>query len=290
MAEERLTDDDIDRNKKYRIRIGADGDKELLVDEQADAEEAVFEVPEELEDEEDEAKLAERKRQEEAAKLARRSEQLAAAYADVEGRRYSTALEHTAEAAKCGAPAAETGMLYMRAYTKDFTDFTNIVNAAEYAGDIAGTDSAVREDILARAGGKLQEGIKSLRASVTELDSQNQAAKAERAAHLMAERNKWLAVFIAIFVPFAACTVLGGYFASIMYSVSNGLYLILTIVFASLAVVLLVALAFAARKLITNIRRLRANGRNTSTKLGRKLLSEQALLRAYIAVYNALKG
>ncbi|MDE7087838.1 MAG: hypothetical protein K2O67_06570, partial [Clostridia bacterium] len=79
-------------------------------------------------------------------------------------------------------------------------------------------------------------------------------------------------------------------FASVMYTVSNGLYLGLTIGFGVAAFITLIAAAFAARRINITCRRVKMNKRNTSTQLGRDLLAEQAKLKAFIAVYSALKG
>lgn len=289
MAEERLIDDDIDKSRKYRVLVGDDGEKELYIDEPARKDEIVFEVPEEQPEEEGDDLAARRERERE--RLSAEGErQIAAAEEDIANARYSTALEHIARAEKCGESRANLGMLYMRAYTKNFTDFAVITSAAEHAEDIKDAPREQKDEILSRSGEPLAEGIDRLRTDVTDLDARNESAKAERAAVLKVVRNKWLAIFFATLLPLIACIALSAWFSSVMYTVSTGLYLILTVVFAVLALLLLVAWAFAFRKLLTALRRLRANSRNTSTKLGRELLSKQAQLRAYIAVYNALRN
>ncbi len=106
----------------------------------------------------------------------------------------------------------------------------------------------------------------------------------------ISDRNKALVVFC---LTFAATLIFAGlaiYFATIIHAVRDNRNLIITIVFAAVAVIGLICSVFAARRLITTSRRVRLNKRNTATKLGRELLSEQAKLKSFVAVYNALKG
>lgn len=290
MAEERLIDDDIDRNRKFRVRVGEDGEEELYIDEPpTESEEMVFLTPDDEDEDDDDVALALEREQERQENERRRTAELEAAQTDISSGRFSTALEHIAAAAQCGADEGATGLLYMRAYTKDFTDFAQIVPASEHAAEAKGGDAETRRNLLARAGGGLEDNIKSLRAKVAELDAQNSEAKKQREVRLKAQRAKCLAAFFAALVPFIVCLALCIYFAAIIYTVSTGLYLALTVSFGCLALLLLVVWAFACRKLITVCTRLRQNRLNSSTKLGRELLVAQSKLRAFIAVLGALK-
>lgn len=303
MAEERTIDDDLDRNKKYRIRVNEDGEEELIIDgdeeEELPREEVLFDVEEFAEEDEEAAvmtpeQLAARREKEEREKRERQeklNKYLDDAQKDIENAAYSTALDCLNKAQEMGGEEGRTGILFMRAYTKDFTDYSMIVNAAKSADDVKEyADAESKKVFFNKAGSALEEGIAVLRTKVAELDKQNEEAKAERAVRLKAGRRNAILFFVLALVPLAVFASLCGYYASIIYTVSTGLYLILTIVFASLAFVSLIGLAFAARRLNITCRRVRLNKRNTSTKLGRELLGEQAKLRAYIAVYSALKG
>lgn len=303
MAEERTIDDDLDRNNKYRIRVNEDGEEELIIDgepeESGQREEVLFDVQEDIEEDEEAAAMSpeqlaarrEKQEKEERERIIKREKLLDCAQKDIESAAYSTALESLKDARELGGEEGRTGILYMRAYTKDFTDYSMIVSAAESADDVkAYADAESKRALFDRAGGALEEGIAALRATVTELDRRNEEAKAARAVRLKVSRRNAIIFFVLALVPLALFTALCAYYAGIIYTVSTGLYLILTIVFASLAFVSLIVLAFAARRLNITCRRVRLNKRNTSTKLGRELLCEQAKLRAYIAVYSALKG
>lgn len=303
MAEERLIDDDLNKNKKYRIRVNEDGEEELIIDAPTDDEQTegqmLFDV-EEVEEEDEEAaamtpeQLAARREKEQREELERQLKLgalLESAQRDIENGAWSTALDSLAKADELGGEEGRKGLLSMRAYTRDFTDYTLIVDAAKSAEDVREHgDADSKKQILDRAGASLEEGIASLRGKVASLDRRNEDAKAERGVRLKASRNRAIIFFILAIIPLAAFASLCGYYAGIIYTVSTGLYLILTIVFASLAFVSLIAAAFAARRLNIACRRVRMNRRNTSTKLGRELLGEQAKLRAYIAVLSALRS
>lgn len=302
MAEERLIDDDLDKNKKYRIRVNEDGEEELIIDESVTEEqprnEVLFDVEESEEEDEEAAamtpeQLAARREREQREQLERQqklNELLNSAESDIENAAYSTALDSLEKAGELGGEDGRRGMLYMRAYTKDFTDYSMIVNAAKSAEDVKNhADAESKRALLERAETPLEEGIAALRATVTDLNRRNEEAKAERNVRLIADRKAAIIFLVLTLVPFVLFTSLCAYFAGIIYTVSTGLYLILTIVFAVLAFVSLIALAFAARRLNITCRRMRMNRRNTSTRLGRELLGEQAKLRAYIAVLSALR-
>lgn len=301
MAEERLIDED--KDKKYRIKVNADGEEELVVNdvdgELPVEEEVTFEVEELTEDNEEEAvmtpeQLAAKREREQAEAAERRrkvEELLESARDDCKHGKYATALEYLEKAEEIDGEDGELHALKLVAYTRNFTDYSQIVSAAEGVEGVKAFVSPERKaEMLARASSSLEQNISSSRAEVAAMDDENEKRKAERAVRFMKDRKTAVILFVslcALLAAFGACT---GYFASVIYSVSTGKYLILTCVFGALTFIELIAVAFAARFLNITCRRVRLNKRNTSTQLGRDLLARQAELRALIAVHSALKG
>lgn len=303
MAEERLIDDD--KDKKYKIKVNEDGEEELVLvnggeEEQKSAEEEVsFLVEEPAEDDEEAAvmtpeQLAAKREQEEKerAEIQRKVEELIAkAKSELALYRYATALEYIDQAEELDGENGELQALKLLAYTRHFSDYSQITVAAESVEDLKEYTSPERKaELLEKGKPSLEENIAQLREKVTKLNEENEAKKAERAVRFNKDRDIALIVLASIFAGLAVFACLTGYFASIIYTVSTGTYLILTIVFGALSFIALIALAIAARRVNITCRRVRLNKRNTSTQLGRNLLTEQARLKALLAVYSALKG
>lgn len=302
MAEERLID--ADKDKKYRIKVNADGEEELVVEggEEAPAEieEVMFAVPDEVEAlPEDEQgltpeQLAE-KREREEAEAAERKERvdglLEKAKSDILLYRFATALEFIEQAEEIDGENGEAQALKLEAYTRRFTDYSQIVPASECADKLARYTSPERKEELFKAAAPSLEGeIAKLRTTVSAMNKQNEEKKAERAVRFNRDRNIAIGVFCALFAVLVTFAALSGHFATLIRTVPTNYYLVLTLVFAGLALAALIAAAFAARFLNITCRRVRLNKRNTTTQLGRDLLAEQAKLKAFIAVYSALKG
>jgi len=298
MAEERLIDED--KDKKYRIKINADGEEELVIEggEQQPEEEAVFDVPVVEEDNEEEAVMtpeqlaAKREREEQerreieqkVGELMKKAESECALY------RYATALEFLEQAEELDGENGDLHALKLSAYTRNFTDYSQVVPAAAVAECVDKYTSAEKKaEMLKLAEPSLEQNIAQLRTSVTDMKNRNDRAKAERAVKFEKDRRTSVIAFVAVFAVFACLAALTGFFASRMYSVSTGTFLILTCVFGGLTLIALIGLAVAARYLNIMCRRVRLNKRNTSTQLGRDLLAEQEKLRASLAVYAALK-
>lgn len=303
MAEERLIDEDKDR--KYRLKVNEDGEQELVKDEGEEenteaepAEEVAFVTPEDYVQgdenallEEERAKKREQEQKEREERQAKARELIANAEADCKAEKYSTALEFLAQAEEQDGENGDIYALRMRIYTRDFTDYTQIKEAAESADGVKKYSSGeAKEAIYKKAGAAIDSNIAQLRGKVKTLNEQNESKKAERAVKFKADRNKALIIFACVFALFVASAALCGYFSTIIYTVSTGLYLILTIVFAAVAFIALVACAFAARYLNIACRRVRMNNKNTSTSLGRELLEKQATLKAFLDVRDSLKA
>lgn len=301
MAEERLIDDD--KDKKYRIRLNEDGEEELVVDDgeqpTESVQEVMFEVEEVKEDNEEEAvmtpeQLAAKREREEMERAERQKqveELLEKAKSECLLYRYGTALEYLEKVEELDGSNGELHALKLVAYTRDFTDYSQITVAVNGIDELAEyTPQERKEELRAKAAPSLEQNIAELRANVSEMNRQNEEKKAERAVKFTRDRNVALYVFAGIFAALALCVGLTAYFATIIYTVSTGKYLILTCVFGGLSLVVLLALAVAARYVNITCRRVNKNKRNTSTQLGRDLLKEQEKLKAFIAVYSALKG
>ncbi len=302
MAEERLID--TDKDKKYRIKVNADGEEELVIDggEEdggAEIEEIMFAAPEEIPDTDDgqvltPEQLAEKRAREEAEEAERRQkveELLEKAKSDISLYRFATALEFIERAEEIDGENGEAQALKLEAYTRRFTDYSQIVPAAESADKLKEyTDSDRKAELFGVAAPSLEEEISKLRATVSAMNSQNEEKKAERAVRFNRDRNIAVILFCALAAVLITFVALTGYYATLIRTVPTNKYLVLTCVFAGLTAIGLFAVTFAARFLNIACRRVRLNKRNTTTQLGRELLAEQAKLKAFIAVYSALKG
>ncbi|MDE7256634.1 MAG: hypothetical protein K2N50_01585 [Clostridia bacterium] len=302
MAEARLID--TDKDKKYRIKVNADGEEELVVEGveegHTEIEEVMFAVPDEVETVPDDGRgltpeqLAEKREREEAEAAERRArvgELLEKAKSDISLYRFATALEFIEKAEEIDGENGEAQALKLEAYTRKFTDYSQIVPASDCAEKLKEFASAERKEQLFKvAAPSLEEEIAKLRATVSAMNKENEDKKAERAVRFNRDRNIAIGAFCALFAVLATFVALSGSFATLIRTVPTNYYLVLTLVFAGLALAALLAVAFAARFLNITCRRVRLNKRNTTTKLGRDLLAEQAKLKAFIAVYSALKG
>ncbi|MDE6690998.1 MAG: hypothetical protein K2K04_03425 [Clostridia bacterium] len=300
MAEERLID--TDKDKKYRIKVNENGEEELVVEEgesgEAAIEEVMFAVPDEVEASDEsgltEEQLEEKRRREEKERAERKEkvdELLAKAKSESLLYRYATALECIEKAEELDGENGEAQALKLIAYTRNFTDYSQIVSAAEVAEKFKKYTSDERKaELLKTAQPAIDEEVAKLRATVSEMNKENEDKKAERAVRFIRDRNIAIGVFCALFAVLAICAGVAGYMATLIYAVPTNDYLIATCVFGGAAFVALIADAFAARYLNITCRRVRLNKRNTTTQLGRDLLAEQSKLKALVAVYSALKG
>lgn len=300
MAEERLIDED--KDKKYRVKVNADGEEELIIEggeqKTESVEEVSFEVPEQEEIDEEAAVMTpeqyaakiEEERLERERILAQACELIKKAEADCKEEKYATALEYLEQAQELDETNGDIYALRMSAYTRNFTDYELVTDAAECADGISKYASAeVKGKIADKCMTYVDEQIAQLRKTVTALNKENEEKKAERAVVFKSSAKKAAVPFaFALLFLIAAC-VATAYFASIIYTVSTGLYLILTIAFGACALIMLVILALCARKLLIACRRISANKRNTSTALGRELLEKQNTLKAFIDIRDCLK-
>lgn len=304
MAEERLMDDD--KDKKYRFRTNENGEQELIIDDPDDTDDteeeaqddARFEVPEEMENDEEAAvmtpeQLAERKRLEEKEKADREAKinsLIQQASDDVAQGKFSTANEAISEAEKLAPENGDVHAIKLLIYTKNFTDYSNLEKAALVAADVKKfTSPEQKSKMKATAEKGFTKKMAELSEEVKKLNEENESKKAERAVKFNADKKRASILFLAGAVPFLIFLGLAIGFGAIMFSAESGIFLILTIVFAALAFVMFIVTAFLGRSLNTAARRVRLNKKNTSTQLGRQLIAEEKQLAAFNAIYSALK-
>lgn len=300
MAEERLIDDDKDR--KYKIRKNADGEDELVIDETPDGEDEesdipVFDIPVYTEDDEDAAvltpeQLAERDRKKREAEEAR-AEKLNAAMEKAKGQLdegdFEAALYTLNKVQDVADGSGDYYCLKLKTLSRNFTDFVSLEECAEVADcvrDYAGEESKAELKELASEYFKKSDELEE---ATAKLHEENEGKKEERRAVLTERKAKAARNYYLTALPFVVMLVLTIVFSTLMFSAKNGVYLILTIVFAALTVVLLVITLFTARKLLEAKRNLKWNENDKSTRLGREYLqlnNEYELVKQIISSFN----
>ena len=129
------------------------------------------------------------------------------------------------------------------------------------------------------AGAAITETVSGWVDYFTEFDAlkeENEEKKAARRIKFAKKYRVALRNFVLAFVPFIIMLVLGIGFCSVRYADKGGTFLVLTIVFFSLAAVALIASVVMARFLAEAARRVRVNERDTSTAIGREYLQGAA--------------
>ncbi|MDE5943632.1 MAG: hypothetical protein K2H30_05430 [Clostridia bacterium] len=297
MAEERLIDDDKDR--KYKIRKNADGEEELVIDESGEedgVEIPVFEVPYADEDDEDAAVLtpeqyAERERikKEEEEARAKRAEQLLEtakqklAAGDMEGAQYD--VSRAEEYLKNG----EVYCLMLKAYTRNFHDYTALEYAKTAADGVKAHASTEQKADLKKCSKGLKDKIAEVKAASDDLSARNEEKKTERREFFAAEKKKAQNLFLGAVVPFVALAICAIVLATNMFAAENGAFLIATIVVAAFAAVALVFTLITARKFLSSLRNVRLNEKDSATKLGREYEKSKKLLESLNEILNSFE-
>ncbi|MGN0818050.1 MAG: hypothetical protein ACI4L9_03675 [Candidatus Coproplasma sp.] len=303
MAEERLID--TDKDKKYRFRINEDGEEELVIDdgltedEPEHTEEISFEVPEDDFDDEEAAvmtpeQLAEKRRRAEQAereKAEKIASLIATAREDYAVGNYSTALECALQAEEASPDNGEIHALKLLIYTRGFTSYEGTLeSAAQVAEDVKKyCPKEQRDQLLSQAEESLQNNISSLSVRVENLYAENEAKKAERAVRFNADNKKAAIRFGAVAGPCAVFLALLISFASNMFSTQGGEFIVLTIVFACLEFLNVIALIIVARLWNIAARRVRLNKNDNKTSLGREYVAEKNKLDCFNTIYSSLK-
>lgn len=296
MAEERFIDDD--KDKKYRFRINADGEEELIIDEGGEdekpaqrGEEAQLSFDHAPDIDEEYAYGGEDPHYETHEEKEAVAALLEKARADAGEGNFSTALEYIAEAKDIAPDDGEVAALELAVYTSGLTDFSPVAleGAVPAAKRVAQFSSAEDKLALKEAGADaLNSMICALQPQVKELKERNEQGKAERAVGFEADNKKSIIRLVALLIPFVVTLALTIYFSTVMYADTSGTNIILTIVFAALAFVFFIICVFAARALNITARRVRMNRDNSRTQVGRDYEAANSRLEALRTIYNAI--
>lgn len=286
MAEERLIDDDIDKDKKYSFRTNENGEEELIIQtgEPSSEEEAVLSP--------DEADNGEGYAYGDGAA----DEMTAAAYIELargesDKNNYSTALEYLSEAKKLDPQSGEIAALGLYIYTKGLTDYSRgaLDGAVDAAKDVAEYCSAEDKKKLADLGADRLKGmIADLEVATEDLNARNEQGKADRAVRFVADCARAKKLFFPVLSAFVVFLALAVCFGVMFFSLGGAAYQVAAIVFAAVCFVSFCALLYAARKLSVTARRVHINLDNSRTQLGREYVASKARLESLRTIYDAI--
>ena len=290
MAEERLIDDD--KDKKYRIRINENGEEELVIIDDVEEEEespvysVVTDDEENLSDDEIAQKAEERRKA-----AQRKAEELkATAIVKMEEGDYESAQYALQQASELTEYDGELYFLQLKAFSRGMTNFLELqkcVDAAEGVKEYTGEEQKEELKALSQP---LMARIADFEKKCDELSAQNEQGKEERRETFVHSKNRALIVFCCTLVPFIALFVLAIVFSSMMYADLSGIYIVLTIVFAVAAVIALFINIFTFYRFWTENRKVRLNEMDTSTKVGRELISCREELENLNKIYSSFQN
>lgn len=283
MAEERLIDDDLDKNKKYKFRKNADGEEELYIDDSAEYGEetygaTLYEVPEFTQDDEEAAVLTpeqlaareEARRREEESKNQLAADCLKKAGELLAQGDYESAVYNITAAEKTECRRGEVFAMKIKALTRNFNDFSALAECVDCSENIRRYCSPEQKAELSAMSAPLKKQIENLEDKAAAVHIEVEEKKAERRAVFEQDRKKSVKWFTFTLVAFLACFVMAIAFGSVIFAKQDGTNLILTIVFAALAVILFVITLFTAHKMWEALRKSSLNEKNSSTRLGRE--------------------
>ena len=122
------------------------------------------------------------------------------------------------------------------------------------------------------------------------METENEAKKAERREVFAAAGEKETIKLVAAGVPFLVLLILAIAFASVMFSMENGTFVVLTIVFSALAVIAFVVSVVMLHGFWVAWRNYSLNEKDKSTKLGRRYLEVKNELDKLNNIDSALEG
>lgn len=281
MAEERLIDDDLNKDKKYRIRKNADGEDELYIDDSVQEEieefEAVsFDVPEFSEGDEEltpeQIAAAEQEMRTRAERIrGALAINLEKAQSKLMQADFNGALESADAALQIDPTCGAAWALKLQSLTKNFTDLEQIDDCIEGAENIKRFCSDEQKSELAELSDPLKKRVEQLEEQAAAMHVEVEQKKAERRAPFIANRNKAVKWFCITGVPFVACLIAALALAISLIDLVEiyGINLILTIVFAALTVIFFIASIFTSNRMWGALKKVSQNEKNSSTKLGR---------------------
>ncbi len=312
MAEERLIDDDEDKDKKIRIvaegkdskfQVVTDenGEEELLIHETPEEEEQgvmQFEIPEDLVEDEELADLSgeqlaeamRRKEEEEKQRLEKVADFTQKAHEALNEGKFATSMEYITSAEDYNADSSDIRCMKLTALTQAYADFSETEQIMKAAADV--TQKGSEEDKAALKA-KYYTGLKKSAdtdmSALEKIKEENEAGKEER-RQILAPQKKAASIrfyiSLAVFVVFAAVAI---GLSTRMFSMENALMLVLTIVFAAIAVVCLVVFVVFTRFFITACQMYSKNEKDTSTKVGREQIALTAVYNAKLACLGAME-
>ncbi len=283
MAEERMIDDDLNKDKKYRIRKNADGEEELIIDDGADE---AFELPQtpefsvpETEDEQTESPgQTESNEYPYEVTASECSVLVDKARACMEEGDLEAALKNLDEAQNYDPYYGGAWALRLELLTKNLTDFEDAENLEEVAKNVSSYCTDGQKAALAQNSQVLEQKIIALEEQAAALHVEVEQKKSERREVFLADRKRTLIWFSATAVPFLVCLVVALAFTSVMFARQDGLNIIIMIVFAALAALFFIASLVTGHKLWAAMKKVSLNEKNSSTKIGREY--EQTLAEA----------
>lgn len=294
MAEERLIDTDDDKDKKYKIRIGENGEEELII-EGGDEEETVFDIPVFEEDDEEAAlltpeQLAERDRQrkeEELARVQRCEGFLAKAREALESGDFESALYSVNGAVEAEEKCGEAHYLKLRILTRDMTTFHSLSECAETADNVSKYCDGEHKAKLKELSQGLENKLEEVKKQTEELKEKNEAGKTERRETFAAAKKKAFVGLSATVIPFAVLLITAIVLSTMMFSAENGAFLIATIVVGAFALIALICTLVAANRFWTAARNVKLNEADTSTRSGREYLESAETLELLNRIYSS---
>lgn len=294
MAEERLIDDDKDR--KFKIIKNEDGEEELVLNENSEEQEEtpVLDIYE-YEDDEDltAEQLAEKERLRQAKEEAERVKfyeciQKAQSFLD-EGD-FESALYNLNQADEFAEDTGEYHCLKLKILTRNFTDFTSLEKCEKASKGVKKFATAEQKAELFENSAPFKAKLKEVEDKTNKLYKENEQKKAERRSTFKELYKKAARNLTFAGVPFLIFTALLITFASMIFALENGAFLILTIVFGALNFIALIFTLIALRRFLEARRRVKLNERDTASKLGREYLSSKQELEQIKQILSSFEN
>lgn len=294
MAEERLIDDDKDR--KYKIRINADGEEELVIDETKDEEEEapVFAFPDYEFDDEEAAELTEEQLKErdrlKAEEKAARKEKLSRflnkakeklSEGDFEGAKYAVT-----QAEEIDSTDGELCCIKLKILTRNMTEFLDLEQCADAADGVKEYAAKEQREEYLENSERLKTLYEETKTKTDALFEENESKKEERRATLKKARTNALIWLVCAVVPFIVFVSLAINFSFEIVAGDFDEYMILTIVFAALTLVSFILTVIAAKRFWTAAHDVKLNERDSSTKIGREYSEYKTRLDFLKRIYD----
>lgn len=289
MAEERLIDDDKDR--KYKIRINENGEEELvIVDDEEKEEVPEYGVACDGDDELSKEEIDERNAKRREAALRKVEEFKAEAREKMQAGDFEGAKYALSQAAELTEYDGELYFLQLKAFSRDMTNFLDLEKCVDAAEGIKEYSTDEQKSELSSLSAPLQKRIAEFESSCQSLREENEQGKAERRETFAKGKSKALGLLACTAIPMVLFAVMAIVFSTLMEADISDAYMILTIVFAALAVAALFASIFTLNKFLTASRKVKLNEDDSSTKVGREYLSCKEELENLKKIYSSFEN